>query len=86
MSNLIVVSNCPRCGRLSPAPGAWCGACLDVAWPVQRYPATLRWARRLGWVQIRDPFTGEQHEIAAKDAPRSWLDELRGRRKGKATR
>lgn len=42
-----------------------------------RYALALAWAEERGWLRVRDPFTGEWHEIAAKDAPRSWLAELR---------
>lgn len=73
-------TGCPRCGRPSPASGAWCDGCLAADWPMLRYPVTVRWAKERGWLRARDPFTGEWHELRSQDAPPSWLDDLRRRR------
>lgn len=73
---------CPRCGRPSPAAGAWCDGCLETlpAPLVLRYPVALRWSAEQGWLRARDPFTGEWHELRAADAPACWRDALRRRR------
>ena len=88
---LLAGAGCPRCGQPAPAAGAWCDACLDATWPasgrlVTRRPITIEWTAVRGWLRVRDPFTGEWHEIAAKDAPRCWLDQLRKDRTATTTR
>jgi hypothetical protein len=35
------------------------------------------WARERGWLAVRDPFTGEWHEIPAREAPPSWIPKKR---------
>ena len=79
---LPVAPGCPRCVRPSPVPGAWCDGCLETppAPPVLRYPVAVRWASERGWLRVRDPFSGEWHEIRAADAPACWRDALRRRR------
>lgn len=37
-----------------------------------RFPLVIRWGRERGWLIVRDPFTGEWHEIRAADAPDGW--------------
>lgn len=41
----------------------------------------VEWGRLKGWLRVRDPATGEWHEIQVKDALPCWKDELFGRRK-----
>lgn len=45
--------------------------------PEREHPIQLRWARERGWIAVRDPATGQWHEIQYKDAPESWKDALR---------
>lgn len=40
--------------------------------PIQRYPFDVRYAAEKGWLAIRDPFTGEWHEVQAKEVPFTW--------------
>ena len=40
----------------------------------------VRWAREKGYIEARRTDTGETVEIAARDAPQSWRDELFGKR------
>lgn len=40
---------------------------------VQRFPMEIRFARELGWIEVRDPFTGQWHEIWSKHAPTGWV-------------
>lgn len=35
------------------------------------------WGRERGWLAVRDPFTGEWHEIPAREAPPSWIPKRR---------
>jgi hypothetical protein len=39
---------------------------------VQRYTMQIRYARDMGWLEVRDPFSGEWLTIWGKDAPSSW--------------
>jgi len=41
-------------------------------WPTIKYDLDVRYADEMGWLRVRDPFTGEWHEIEAKDAPFGW--------------
>lgn len=48
-----------------------------------RYPLEVRWSSERGWLLVRDPFTGEWHQIEARQAPASWrreASEWKGRR------
>jgi TubC N-terminal docking domain len=31
------------------------------------------WGRERGWLAVRDPYTGEWHEIPAREAPPNWI-------------
>lgn len=42
--------------------------------PRQRFTFDVRYGAERGDLAVRDPFTGEWHEIASKDAPPSWRD------------
>src|SRR5688500_874398 len=39
----------------------------------------VRWARDRGWLAVRDPFTGEWHEVLVRECPPSWCDAARRR-------
>lgn len=36
------------------------------------YGLNVRWSRRWGWIELRDPFTGEWHEVRKEDCP-EWV-------------
>jgi hypothetical protein len=36
------------------------------------YQVVIRWARERGWIQVRDAFTGEFHEVHQDQCPRWW--------------
>lgn len=38
----------------------------------QRFPMEIRYARELHWLEVRDPFTGEWHQVLDQDAPPHW--------------
>ncbi|MAG37626.1 MAG: hypothetical protein CL878_15435 [Dehalococcoidia bacterium] len=40
--------------------------------PRLRYPFSVRWTAERGWLRLRDPFTGEWHQIRAAHAPPHW--------------
>jgi hypothetical protein len=40
--------------------------------PRQKFPLDFRYGQEKGTLDVRDPFTGEWHTIAAKDAPFTW--------------
>jgi len=56
----------------------WCSSSHPQAFepvttpPVARYPLTIAWSSNYGYLAVRDPFTGELHEVASRDAPESW--------------
>jgi len=64
----------PQCGYAHPQ--FW-----EPVMPTQdtaaRYPCTITWATTWGYLAIRDPFTGEFHEVRKEDAPASWQDAAR---------
>jgi hypothetical protein len=73
--------------KLKAAGVAWEGSPYAVEeqsrtdeWPRIRYDIEVWYARELGWLRVRDPFTGEWHEIQAKDAPFSWRREAHDRK------
>jgi hypothetical protein len=48
-----------------------------------RYPVEIRWARERGWIQVRDAFTGQWHELLAEQVPPWWrrqaqIEKMRG--------
>jgi hypothetical protein len=48
-----------------------------------RYAMEIRWARERGWIQIRDAFTGQWHELLADQVPPWWrrqaqMEKMRG--------
>jgi hypothetical protein len=45
--------------------------------PIIRFDIDARYAREKGRLEVRDPFTGEWHDIAYRDAPHSWRDMAR---------
>jgi hypothetical protein len=45
--------------------------------PAMRFSMSVRYAREMGWLEVRDVFTGEWLEVAIKDAPDSWRDMAR---------
>jgi hypothetical protein len=49
-------------------------------WPRIRYDLEVWYAREMGWLRVRDPFTGEWHEIPSKEAPYSWRREAHDRK------
>jgi len=49
-------------------------------WPKIHHDIEVWYARELGWLRVRDPFTGEWHEIQAKDAPFEWRREAHDRK------
>jgi hypothetical protein len=46
-------------------------AATDEA-PKIRYQLDAKWAREMGMLEVRDPFTGDWHTISSKEAPESW--------------
>jgi hypothetical protein len=36
------------------------------------FPPRIRWGREMGWLNVRDPFTGEWHAILAREAPTGY--------------
>jgi hypothetical protein len=55
-----------------------------------RYPFAVRWAREMGWLEVRDCFTGQWHQIPASDAPDRWRwwaqDEKKRKQRDRRTR
>lgn len=39
----------------------------------RHWPFRVVWARQKGWLEVEDPFTGQWHEVFAKDAPQGWV-------------
>ena len=39
----------------------------------KRYAWEVRWAREMGYVQVRDVFTGDWHEVPVTQCPESWI-------------
>lgn len=40
--------------------------------PKIKYEIDARWSRSMGFIEVRDPFTGEWHEIETKQAHQNW--------------
>lgn len=40
--------------------------------PIIRYQIDARWSREMGYLDVRDPFTGNWHTIETKEAPEAW--------------
>jgi len=36
------------------------------------FPPRIRWGREMGWLNVRDPFTGEWHSMLAREAPTGY--------------
>ena len=41
----------------------------------QHFPFEVRWGRERGWLQVRDCFTGEWHQVLATQCPEWWRDQ-----------
>jgi len=63
-----------RCGLSHPQGWEPVTFTQDTA---ARYPCTISWAKTYGYLAIRDPFTGELHEVRTKDVPTYWRDAAR---------
>lgn len=63
----------PRCGAADqPAP----------ATSASRSGVVVRWGSERGWIAVRDPASGEWHEIRYQDAPEVWRRALPRRGRG----
>jgi hypothetical protein len=51
-------SRLPPLGQAPPADDLW--------------PPKIVWSRERGWLNVRDPVTGQWFGIPAKEAPRGW--------------
>jgi hypothetical protein len=56
---------------VSVDPGAQELAAIETQ-AIKYWPVDVCWARERGWLRVRDPFTGQWHEMLAKEAPSGW--------------
>jgi hypothetical protein len=62
-------SNRPRAEKIAGEPGLAFPGPGEVEGNGHYLGLEVRWSRRWGWIELKDPFTGEWLEVRAEECP-----------------